>query len=97
MIHPIYKVLSFKIVAPYTLSLKFDDGSNRTINFKNVLKGDLYSLLNNLNYFNQVKIDEEINTIVWPNGADFDPLTLHDWNIYEKDFQLIAERLELIY
>jgi hypothetical protein len=29
--------------------------------------------------FNQVRIDPEVQTLVWPNGADFDPATLHDW------------------
>jgi hypothetical protein len=87
--HPTYKVLSFKIIAPYKLYLSFDDGTNRIINFKNVLKGDLYGSLSDIEYFNQVKIDEEINTIVWPNDADFDPLTLHDWDLYEKEMQML--------
>ena len=29
--------------------------------------------------FEQVQIDPEVHTLVWPNGADFDPATLHDW------------------
>lgn len=29
--------------------------------------------------FNQVEIDPEVHALVWPNGADFDPETLHDW------------------
>jgi hypothetical protein len=29
--------------------------------------------------FRQVRIDSEAGTLVWPNGADFDPATLHDW------------------
>ena len=85
--HPIYKISDCQIIGPYTLSLKFDDGASRIINFKNILKGELYYNLNDLNYFNLVKIDNEINTIVWPNGADFDPATLHDWHLYEEDIQ----------
>jgi len=29
--------------------------------------------------FEQVRIDTDAQTLVWPNGADFDPRTLHDW------------------
>ena len=29
--------------------------------------------------FEQVRIDPDTWTLVWPNGADFDPATLHDW------------------
>jgi hypothetical protein len=29
--------------------------------------------------FQQVRIDPEVHTLVWPNGADFDPTILHDW------------------
>jgi hypothetical protein len=28
-------------------------------------------------YFSQVRVDEDAGTIVWPNGADLDPLVLH--------------------
>jgi hypothetical protein len=28
--------------------------------------------------FRQVRLDSEVHTLVWPNGADFDPATLHD-------------------
>ncbi|UCE08689.1 MAG: DUF2442 domain-containing protein [bacterium] len=33
-----------------------------------------------LSLFNQVRIDPEVHTLVWPNGADFDPATSHDWD-----------------
>jgi hypothetical protein len=86
--HKIYKIRAFEIVAPYTLSLKFDDDTSQVINFKNILKGKLFGELKDLDYFNQVRIDEEVKTIVWPNGADFDPATLHDWDKYEREFVL---------
>ena len=30
--------------------------------------------------FGQVRVDEELGTIVWPNGADLDPDVLHNQN-----------------
>lgn len=79
MKHPIYKVRSVKVVAPYTLRVGFDDSTEQVIDFRPVLAGELFGPLRNLSIFNQVKIDAEVHTLVWPNGADFDPTTLHDW------------------
>jgi len=79
MIHRIYLVVDFEIVAPYTLRLHFDDGTEQRIDFKAVLAGELFAPLSDVELFNRVRIDPEVHTLVWPNGADFDPATLHDW------------------
>ncbi|MGH7135198.1 MAG: DUF2442 domain-containing protein [Pirellulales bacterium] len=59
--------------------LSFDDGTEQTIDFSPVLEGNLYGPLRDVSLFNQVRLDPEVHTLVWPNGADFDPATLHDW------------------
>lgn len=79
MTHPIYRVTKFTIVAPYTLKITFDDKSQQLIDFQPILAGELYAPLRDIEVFNQVAIDPEVHTLVWPNGADFDPATLHDW------------------
>lgn len=79
MSHPISRVESVQIVGPYTLRVWFDDESEQTIDFWPVLEGDLYGPLQDRELFDQVRIDPEVHTLVWPNGADFDPATLHDW------------------
>jgi hypothetical protein len=78
-VHPIYRVQSVEIVGPYTLHLQFDDRSEQTIDFQPFLVGALYGPLRDLTLFHQVQVDPEAHTLVWPNGADFDPATLHDW------------------
>jgi hypothetical protein len=92
MIHRIYRVVNFKIVAPFTLRLHFDDCTEQTIDFKPVLAGELYAPLGDVELFNRVRIDPEVHTLVWPNGADFDPATLHDWPLLGPAFAERARR-----
>ena len=45
--------------------------------------------------FRQVRVDPVVPTIVWPNGADFDPATLHDWPAHEAAFRPLARHWAL--
>ena len=94
-VHPIYRVRSFQHVAPYTLRVQFDDQTEQVINFEPVLAGELYRPLRDPDLFNQVRIDPEVHTLVWPNGADFDPATLHDWPEHAEAFATRARQWEL--
>jgi hypothetical protein len=51
-----------------------------------------YSPLRDPAEFARVKIDPEVNTLVWPSGADFDPAILHDWPKQEAAFRAAAQR-----
>ena len=97
MAHPIHRVRSFEIVSAYTLRVGFDDGSEHTIDFQPILMGELYGPLRDLKLFDQVRIDVEVGVLVWPNGADFDPATLHDWPEHEQAFRELARRWEPAY
>lgn len=79
MVHPIQRVTAFRIVGPYTLSVSFSDGTEQRIDFTPVLRGALFGPLSDQATFERVALDPEVGTLVWPNGADFDPATLHDW------------------
>ena len=92
MEHPIYRVTQFDIVAPYTLRVVFDDNKIQTINFLLILFGELFGPLQDEHLFNQVEIDPEVHTLVWPNGADFDPAILHDWPEYVKGIETMAKQ-----
>ena len=58
MAHPIYRVRSFQIAAPYTLRVQFDDQTEQVINFEPVLAGELFRPLRDLSMFNHVHIDQ---------------------------------------
>jgi hypothetical protein len=96
MSHPIYRVRSFEIVAEFTLLVRFDDATEQTIDFRPILAGELYGPLRDSKLFNQVSIDPEVHTLAWPNGADFDPATLHDWPDHRDAFIALAQTWRLM-
>jgi len=92
MEHSIYRVVGFEITGAYTLRITFDDGLVQEINFEPVLEGPVYGLLRDERLFEQVSIDPEVHTLVCPNGADFDPETLHNWPKYADEMKRMAKR-----
>jgi hypothetical protein len=62
----------------FSLRLRFNDGSERVVDLESELWGPVFEPLKaDPDLFRQVRVDEEIGTIVWPNGADMDPDVLH--------------------
>lgn len=92
MKHALHKIVQARVVRPWTLWLAFDDGSERVVDLGSVLAGELYGPLRDEALFNQVRVDPEAHTVVWPNGADFDPATLHDWPDYAEAWRAQASK-----
>jgi hypothetical protein len=91
MTHTMHRVTAFSRVGPYTLSVAFSDGSRQVIDFLPVLRGKLFGPLRDEHVFNKVRLDTEVGTLVWPNDADFDPATLHDWPNVSAGLIALAE------
>ena len=92
MSHAIHRIEHVEVVGPYTLALRFADGTSQRIDFRPVLEGELFGPLQDMTLFNAVELDQTFGTIQWPNGADFDPETLHDWQKYRDDLVAVARR-----
>ncbi len=75
----LHDVINFEIVGNYTVRLVFDDRTEQVINFEPILYGPMFGPLHNLDVFNQVRLDADSGTLVWPTSADIDPNVLHDW------------------
>lgn len=63
----------------YRLRLRFDDGLAGDVDLSREVWSGIFSPLSDPAYFEKVELDEELGTIVWPNGADIAPETLHRW------------------
>ncbi|WP_089724912.1 DUF2442 domain-containing protein [Candidatus Thiosymbion oneisti] len=91
MNHAIHRVTDFEIVGPYSLRVSFEDGMSRGIDLEPLLEGELYGPLRDPDLFKGVHIDSEVGTLVWPNGADFDPATLYDWPKVAEELTAMAQ------
>ena len=60
-------------VGGFKLLLAFADGSARVVDLENELDGDIFAPLKNVDYFKQVRVNQDLDTIVWDNGADMSP------------------------
>lgn len=62
-----------KYLHDYVLWLRFDNGAEGEIDLKDELIGEIFGPLKNLKNFKSFKVDPEIETVVWENGADLAP------------------------
>jgi PHD/YefM family antitoxin component YafN of YafNO toxin-antitoxin module len=72
-------VTAVEVVGDHRLRLAFEDGAGGEIDLSNWNWRGVFEPLADPAYFRQVSLDEELGTIVWPNGADMAPETLHRW------------------
>ena len=57
----------------YQIQVTFNNGKTGIADLSVALTGGVFSELQNQNLFAQVRVDDELNTLVWPNGADLAP------------------------
>lgn len=77
----IVHVTSVEVVADHRLRLDFEDGIQGEVDFSDRNWNGVFEPLKDPSYFGQVRVDPEMGTVVWPNGADLAPETLHSWAV----------------
>lgn len=66
-------IKSVKYVVDYRIWVAFDDGTAGEIDLNGVLKGPVFEPLKDIAVFRTISVDPELETVVWPNGADLAP------------------------
>lgn len=75
-IPPLVLVTAVEPLDGFVLRLSFDDRTTRDIDVEWLLSGPVFEpLLTDPEMFRKVRV--EGGTVVWPNGADIDPVVLH--------------------
>jgi hypothetical protein len=72
-------VVAAELVSEYRIRLTFSDSSAGVVDFREriVGRGGVFADLEAPAVFGAFSIDADAGTLVWPNGVDFCPVTLH--------------------
>lgn len=86
-------IISVKPLKGYQLHIQFEDETQGIIDISELIEfTGIFTSLQDLSYFQQVKVHPEWGTIYWENGADLDPdvlysiITNQSIGRYQKNF-----------
>jgi len=74
-------VVAVKPLEGHVLELSFEDGLTARVDMDRVIGrfDGVFTPLQDPTYFAQVRVEQELGTIVWPNGADICPDVLYSY------------------
>lgn len=71
-------VKKVKYIDGYKLAITFEDNKKKLVDLANHIGNGIFKKLCDIAYFKTVRFDEELDTIVWDNGADISPDFLYE-------------------
>ena len=69
----ILHITEAKYLRDYKVQVLFNDGKEGIADLSDVLRGPVFNPLKDKALFAQLRVDEGMATIAWPNGADLAP------------------------
>ena len=74
----ILHVSDARYVRDFIVWLRFNDGTEGEVDLKDELYGEVFESLQDVTQFRLFRLDPELNTIAWSNGADLAPEFLQE-------------------
>ncbi len=71
------EVIEARIIKDYSVEFVFDDLKRGVLDLRKYLGRGVFKGLLDPKKFSQMKVDAELGTICWPNGADIAPDRLY--------------------
>jgi len=65
-------------VSGYKIRVSFADGASKLVDLAPHLDGPIFEPLKDVAYFQRLAVNRDIDTVVWPNDADFSPDFLYE-------------------
>jgi len=69
----ILHVTDAKYAGDYRVEVVFNDGRRGVADLYEALRGPVFEPLKDISKFSQFKVDKELETLAWSNGADLAP------------------------
>lgn len=67
-----------KYLHDYVIWMRFNDGTEGEVDLEGELEGEVFGSLKDVKQFRRFRVDPEIETILWENGADLAPEFLYE-------------------
>ncbi len=74
----ILRVTDAKLIRDFTVWVRFNVGSEGEVDLSGELDGSVFEPLREPKVFAQFRLDPDLHTLVWLNGADLAPEFLHE-------------------
>lgn len=74
----LHDVMNVDVLDGYRLRLRFEDGAEGDVDVTDLVPFEgVFAPLRDGAAYTSVRVDPDLGTIVWPNGADLDPAVLY--------------------
>ena len=72
------RLIEARYLDGYRIELAYADGTRGVVDLERDLWGEVFEPLRDIGQFKMFRLDAELQTIVWPGGADLAPEYLYE-------------------
>jgi hypothetical protein len=65
-------------VSDYKIKVRFENDEVKLVDLEPHLDGPIFEPLKDIAYFRSFTVNQDIDTVTWPNNADFSPEFLYE-------------------
>jgi hypothetical protein len=77
-VNELIAVVDVRHIRDHVLWLRLSDGTAGEVDLSHELQGEVFEPLMDVAFFARVRVDPELHTVAWPNGADLAPEFLRE-------------------
>ena len=85
-----FHVIDARYLDGYKVEVSFNNGRKGIADLTDALHGSMFEPLKEKSVFSALTVDDELETIVWPNGADLAPEYIY-FQAFKREPELQAQ------